>query len=198
MIATAGIKACSTYRALMIAVQVLVDAEFSMAGSTKYCFGIKLMLLPLLRSMAWSFCMAINTGIIIITAFHSDSNNIPFRMVMHTPCVIVYGLSFYINVSWVVQIIERKFSSWKNQFYHLPKYLFCKYVAVKPALQFHLLHTFFCKAKAQRHTCTANAIENIHTFIRLQKNISSTIGHFWVNTMPGRCHFPIVCYRKLL
>ena len=46
MIATAGVKACSTNRALMIAVQVLIDAEFSIAGATQYCFGIKLSLLP--------------------------------------------------------------------------------------------------------------------------------------------------------
>ena len=166
VIGTAGVKACSTNRALVVTVKVLINAEFSMAGSTKYCFGIKFSLLPQFRCMTCSFRMAVNTRIIFITAFHTDGYDIPFRMIVHTSCVIVYGLSFYINVRWIVQIIQRKFSALKNQFYHLPKYLFCKYVAVKPALQFHLLHTFFCKAKAQRHTCTANTVENIHPFIR--------------------------------
>lgn len=97
MIAALGVEACTAIRALIIAVLILVDGHFLLAYSAKNSLGIKFIFVPYFSFMSGGFFMAIKAGIVSITAFKLNGNNIKRGMIMCAACLPINCFSFYYN-----------------------------------------------------------------------------------------------------
>ena len=73
--------------------EVLMDCDFLSAGTTQNSFRIPFIFWPDHGLMPRCFLMTAITGIILITAFEFDGDNIRFRMIMNTPRLLVNRLS---------------------------------------------------------------------------------------------------------
>src|SRR5687767_14055078 len=43
----------------------------------------------------------------------------------------------------------------------------------------------FCQTERKRHSCTAEAIQDVHCRFRREEQVSFTIRKLWINTIPG-------------
>jgi len=90
VMAAARVKSAAAMRTLITAFEVMVDAEFCLAGAAQDGLLLPLASGPALRRMRGRFFMTTETGIIPVAAAEADRDDIKHGLVMGTTRFAVY------------------------------------------------------------------------------------------------------------